>query len=52
MALLGCMEALAIMNIQQRNIGDISELPEEWPACIRRIMAARGIVKADELTFD
>ena len=40
------------MNIQQRNIGDISELPEEWPACIRRIMAARGIVKADELTFD
>ena len=46
------MEALAIMNIQQRNIGDISELPEEWPACIRRIMAARGIVKADELTFD
>ena len=52
MALLGCMEALAIMKIQQRNIGDISELPEEWPACIRRIMAARGIVKADELTFD
>tara|TARA_R110000787_G_scaffold132383_2_gene244575 strand:- start:621 stop:2363 length:1743 start_codon:yes stop_codon:yes gene_type:complete len=46
------MEALAIMKIQQRNIGDISELPEEWPACIRRIMAARGIVKADELTFD
>jgi len=52
MALLGCMEALVVMNIQQRNTGDISELPEEWPTCIRRIMAARGIVKADELTFD
>jgi len=46
------METLVVMNIQQRNTGDISELPEEWPICIRRIMAARGIVKADELTFD
>ena len=46
------METLVVMNIQQRNTGDISELPEEWPICIRRIMATRGIVKADELTFD
>ncbi len=40
------------MNIQQRTAENFSALPEEWPECIRRIMAARGIKKADELTFD
>jgi single-stranded-DNA-specific exonuclease len=40
------------MNIQQRTTEDLSALPNDWPECIRRIMAARGIKKADELTFD
>lgn len=40
------------MNIQQRITEDFSDLPKDWPECIRRIMAARGIKKADELTFD
>lgn len=40
------------MNIQQRTTEDFSALPNDWPECIRRIMAARGIKKADELTFD
>ena len=40
------------MNIQQRTTEDLSALPKDWPECIRRIMAARGITKADELTFD
>ena len=40
------------MNIQQRTTEDLSALPNDWPECIRRIMAARGIKKADELIFD
>jgi single-stranded-DNA-specific exonuclease len=40
------------MNIQQRTTEDLSALPNDWPECIRKIMAARGIKKADELTFD
>ncbi|WP_280530183.1 single-stranded-DNA-specific exonuclease RecJ [Methylophaga nitratireducenticrescens] len=40
------------MKIQQRNMGDVSELPNDWSACIRRIMAARGIKNASDLTFD
>lgn len=40
------------MNIQQRTTEDFSALPNDWPECIRRIMAARGIKKADQLTFE
>lgn len=40
------------MKIKLRKAEDWNALPESWPECIRKIMAARGIKNADELTFD
>lgn len=51
MALLGCVEALVAMKIQQRKADGWGGLPDSWPACLRRVMAARGIKTADDLTF-
>lgn len=40
-----------IMKIEQRNAAGWELLPSSWPECIRRILVARGIKSADELTF-
>lgn len=40
------------MNIKLRTANDLNALPASWPECVRRIMVARGIKHADELTFD
>jgi len=41
-----------LMKIQQRKADEWRLFPQSWPECLRRIMAARGIKSADELTFN
>lgn len=48
---------LAIMvtkqpEIQQRDSEGWQSLPDNWPDCLRRVMAARGIKKAGDLFFE
>lgn len=38
-------------EIKQRNSDGWQSLPDDWPDCLRRVMAARGIKQVDELFF-
>lgn len=39
------------LPIQQRDATGWQNLPDSWPACLRRILAARGIQQEHDLTF-
>lgn len=39
------------VEIKQRDSRGWQSLPEDWPACLRRVMAARGIQKTEDLFF-
>lgn len=38
--------------IQQRDSTGWQNLPDSWPDCLRRVLAARGIQQQQDLTFD
>ena len=38
--------------IQVRDINGWQSLPEDWPAVVRRVLAARGIRSEADLQFD
>lgn len=38
-------------DIVNRQYEDISRLPENWPACLKRVMAARGVLSKEEAVF-
>lgn len=38
--------------IQQRDSNGWQNLPDSWPDCLRRVLAARGIQQQQDLTFD
>lgn len=40
------------VEIQQRDMTGWADLPDTWPDCLRRVMAARGIKHADHLFFE
>jgi len=40
-----------LSGISQRKYNDIDGLPENWPACLKRVMAARGIHSVDDITL-
>lgn len=40
------------VDIKQRDSSGWENLPEKWPDCLRRVLAARGIQKAENLFFE
>lgn len=40
------------VEIKQRDSSGWENLPESWPDCLRRVMAARGIKQAENLFFE
>lgn len=40
------------VEIQQRDASGWEALPDNWPECLRRIMAARGVKHAEHLFFE
>lgn len=39
-------------QIKQRDSSGWQSLPDSWPDCLRRVMAARGVTQADKLFFE
>lgn len=40
------------VEIKQRDSSGWQTLPDSWPDCLRRVMAARGVTQADKLFFE
>lgn len=42
---------MALVNLVERDVSGWQDLPDSWPDCLRKVLAARGIKSEQDLTY-